>query len=318
MSTRINNLLSREEIRQLTRKSDWRGAWTVLRTWGLIALCFALLALFPHPLTFVLVVIFLGGQQLACAVLTHEAAHRTLFKTRRLNDGFTDWLCARPIWTDVARYRQHHLKHHAHTGTDRDPDMSLVTPFPTARRSLVKKILRDISGLTGLRRILGLVGMDLGMLEYTVAAEVKHCPRNGRRWTDYAAEGLRNMSPMLLSNLLLFAILAACGVAWAYSAWVVAYLTSFSLFLRIRSIAEHACLPGGEDILTNTRTTRAGWLARLTVAPMQVNYHQEHHLMASVPCYRLPAMHRLLKQQIPLLPAPDYRQVLKLASSRSH
>ena len=310
----IKDLLNRDEIRELTAKSDWRGAWAVFRTWGIIGLTFATLAAYPHPVTFIIAVFILGGQQLACAILTHEGAHRTLFKTRRLNDGLTDWLCARPIWTDVLRYRQHHLKHHAHTGTDKDPDMSLVTPFPTTQISLSKKFFRDLIGLTGLRRIIGLVGMDTGMLKYTVAAEVERIPRGDRSTLDYAREGIKNMAPVIISNAVLAGILAACGVLWLYSAWVVAYLTSFSLYIRIRSIAEHACLPGGEDIFDNTRTTDAGWLAKLTVAPMHVNYHQEHHLMASVPFYRLPKMHQLLKHKAIATHAPGYADVLKLAA----
>ena len=38
------------------------------------------------------------------------------------------------------------------------------------------------------------------------------------------------------------------------------------LFVRIRSIAEHGCLPRSPDMFLNTRTTQAGWLARMTVA----------------------------------------------------
>lgn len=313
--TSIKDLLSRDEIRELTAKSDWQGAWAISKTWGLIALTFAVLALFPNPLTFILAVFILGGQQLACAILTHEAAHRTLFKTRALNDQLSDFLCARPIWTDVFRYRQHHLQHHAHTGTEKDPDMSLVTPFPTTRKSLWKKTWRDLSGRTGIRRLIGLIGMDIGVLKYTVAAEVERIPRGDRRAWDYAREGIKNIWPVVLSNAALASILAACGALWVYSAWIVAYLTTFSLYIRIRSIAEHACMPGGEDIFENTRTTQAGLLARLTVAPMHVNYHQEHHLMASVPYYRLPVMHKLLRERGKTGPAPSYTDVLKTATA---
>ena len=37
-----------------------------------------------------------------------------------------------------------------------------------------------------------------------------------------------------------------------------------------------------------------GWLARATVAPLRVNYHREHHLMAGVPYFNLPVMHHML------------------------
>jgi fatty acid desaturase len=316
MKIAVKNLLSREEIKALTQKSDLRGAWAMLQTWLLISSSFILLALFPNPVSFVLVVLMLGGQQLACAILAHDASHRTLFKTAWMNTVLTDWLCARPIWLDVERYRHHHMRHHAHTGTKNDPDMSLVDPFPTTPASLRRKLLRDIAGLSGLRRIVGLVLMDVGVLKYSVSSEVERLPRNARGVLGYVLTGLRNMTPMLLSNLVLAVILAACGALWVYSAWVVAYLTSFSVYMRIRSIAEHACLPGGEDVQNNTRTTAAGWLARLTVAPFHVNYHQEHHLMASVSFYQLPNLHALLMQRQPGVAVPSYREVLRLAGAR--
>lgn len=315
MSAAIRDVLSREEMAALTRKSDLRGGWAIAQLWLTIAATFALLAAFPNPLTFVLAVFILGGQQLGCAVLTHEAAHTTLFRTRWMNEVLTDWLVARPIWTDVKRYRQHHMGHHAHTGIDGDPDLSLVHPFPGSRASLRRKLLRDLSGRSGIRRVIGLIGMDLGILKYTVAAEVERLPQEGRTLRDYLRDGLRHMGPVIIANGVLAGVLAACGALWAYSAWVVAYLTTFSLYVRIRSIAEHACTEGGAEVLKNTRTTHANWLARLTVAPFQVNYHVEHHLTASVPYYRLRKLHRKLRERGLVEPASGYGEVLRLAST---
>jgi len=314
--TRATDVLSRDEIRQFAERSDFAGWWAVGSTWAVIAACFAVLARWPQPLTWLAVVLVLGGRQLALAILSHEAAHRTLFRRTVLNDRIGNWLCAYPVWNDVLRYREHHLGHHARTGTEADPDTSLVAPFPTTRKSLVRKLLRDASGLSGLRRIVGQLLMDIGVLKYTVAASVTPRPRDGRSWRDYAAEGWRNMRGMLLVNALLATALALTGGLWLYAAWVLAYLTTFSLYLRIRSIAEHACTAPGSDILRNTRTTDAGWLARMTVAPFNVNFHIEHHLLASVPWFRLPALHRLLRERGAVEPAPGYVAVLRMASAR--
>ncbi len=313
---KLSELFSRDEITLLTQRSNLRGAWAVLSAWTVIAACFALLAVFPNPLTFVAVVIVLGGRQLALAIISHEATHRTLFRTPWLNDFIGDWLCARLIWNDLPRYRQHHLKHHTYTGTPADPDISLITNLPTTRQSLRKKFFRDLTGQTGVRRIAAQFLMDIGVYGYTVAAEVTRLPRNGRHWADYARAGLRNMWGVVLVNVLLASALAAAGVLWTYWAWVAAYLTTFSLFIRIRSIAEHACLEQSADMFKNTRTTRAGWLARMTVAPIYVNYHLEHHVMASVPFYRLPLMHKLMRARDAVPVPPGYVDVLRLAASR--
>jgi fatty acid desaturase len=62
----------------------------------------------------------------------------------------------------------------------------------------------------------------------------------------------------------------------------------------VRDIAEHGMVPSLDDPLRNTRTTRAGFLARLALAPYWVNHHLEHHLLAFVPCWKLPQVHALL------------------------
>ncbi|MDO9001902.1 MAG: fatty acid desaturase family protein [Aquabacterium sp.] len=312
---RPSDVLSREEIAQFTARSDLAG-WSALGfTWGVIALCFAALIWFPHPLTYLLVVVVLGGRQLALAILLHEGAHGTLFKTRWLNNHAADWLAGRWIWVDVARYREHHLKHHAHTNQAGDPDLSLVKPFPASRSSVRRKFLRDLSGLSGLRRIVGQVLMDMGVLQWTVAADIVKLPRDGRRWHDYAAEGLRRMSGFIVLHALLATALALSGHLWVYSAWWVAYLTTFGVFMRLRSMAEHACTERSGNMLRNTRSTRAGFLARMTVAPIRVNFHIEHHFMASVPYFRLPKLHKVLRERGIVPPSPSYWDVLKMVSS---
>jgi fatty acid desaturase len=312
---KATSVFTREELAKLSRHSDLAGAWTVASTWAVIALTFAALARWPNLLTFLVAVVVLGGRQLALSILMHEAAHRSLFRSRWLNDVATDWLCARVMWNDVERYRKHHLRHHMHAGTEQDPDVSLVEAFPTTRRSLARKILRDITGVTGLKRIVGLVLMDAGVLEYTVAGDARRRPRDGRTAFDYFRDGARHMAGVVITNVALALALAATGHAWLYWAWVAAYMTTFSVFVRVRSFAEHACTKGGPDVFDNTRTTRAGWLARATVAPIHVNYHLEHHLLVSVPHYRLRAMHRMLRERGATLAAPSYLDVLRTVTS---
>ncbi|MCC2656660.1 MAG: fatty acid desaturase [Panacagrimonas sp.] len=315
---RPGDLLTREQIRALTHRSDLGGWLTVLWTWTTIAAIFVMLALWPNAFTFVLAVVLLGGRQLALFIVAHDAAHRTLFRTRRLNDVVGDWLAARFIFNDVRRYREHHMRHHAHTGTDGDPDLSLVRPFPTTRRSLAKRFLRDLTGQTGVRRLAAQFLMDIGVFGYTVAAEVEHLPNAGRTTRDYVRAGLRNFAPSLIAQLALLGVLAALGHAWLYGAWAVAYMTTFSLYVRIRSMAEHACMEMSPHPLRNTRTARAGLFARMTLAPLNVNYHREHHLMASVPWYRLPALQRALREQGLGRgeSLPGYADVLRLVGSR--
>lgn len=313
---RLKELFTREQIQQLTQRSDWRGAWAIASTWAIIAGAFAMLAAWPHALTFILALVVIAGRQLCLAILQHEGSHGTLFKSRWANEVLTDWLCARPVWQNLPKYRVHHLRHHTHTGTETDPDLSLHAGYPTSRRSMARKVLRDLSGLTGLKALYGLLLMDAGVIKWTVSNHIERIERGDRRWHHYLVSALRNMTPMLITNGAIWGVLALTGHAWLYGVWVLAYVTPFPLFIRIRSIAEHGCLERTPDMFLNTRTTRAGWLARLTVAPLRVNYHLEHHVMASVPYYRLPLMHRWLREKQAVPATDSYAAVLHLASSR--
>ncbi|MEK1908351.1 MAG: fatty acid desaturase family protein [Pseudomonas sp.] len=321
--TKISDLFSREEIKALTQRSDWRGAWAVFSTWAVLALTFAALAwvqvnlpLWALLLALPLALAIIGGRQLCLAILQHDAAHGTLFKSKWGNDVLADWLCARPVWNELHKYRPYHLVHHAKTSTEDDPDLSLVSGFPTTRQSLLRKLARDLFGVTGAKFVLGRVLMDAGVLKWTVANDVQRLPQAGRRWWDYPLTFLANAAGMLITNGLLLAVLWASGHAWLYAVWALAYVTPFPLFIRIRSMAEHACLEPSRDTLRNTRTTRAGWLARAFVAPIRVNYHIEHHLMASVPFFRLPQLHALLRERGHVPVPPSYWQVLRLVSGK--
>jgi fatty acid desaturase len=312
---KVADVLTREEIARLTARSDLRGAWAVASTWAVIAGAFALLARWPGPFTFGLALVLIGGRQLALAILMHDASHGSLFRTPWLNRFVGDWVCGRPIWNDLAKYRVHHLVHHAKAGTEEDVDISLVASLPTTRVSLARKFARDLGGVTGVKFLLGRLLMDAGVLEFTVAHAVRRLPRDGRAWHDYVRSAIRNMAPMLAVNALLFGALAAAGHPRLYGVWVLAYMTTFSLFVRIRSMAEHACTQMTSDVFGNTRTTRAGWLARMTVAPVRVNYHLEHHFVMTVPYFRLPELHALLLERGAVAEPPGYLDVLRLVSS---
>ncbi|RZU47862.1 fatty acid desaturase [Fluviicoccus keumensis] len=318
---KVTDLFSREEIQRLTARSDAWGAWGIASTWALVGAGFALCgwaltlpvaAMIPVGM---LGLALLGGRQLALAILTHEASHKTLFASGWANDVLADWLCARPLGLDLAKYRVHHLIHHTKTGTPEDTDISLVAGLPCSRVSLLRKFARDLSGLTGLKFLLGRVLMDAGYLKWTVASQVEKLPQDGRTAWDVVKTFAGNTWKAVVMNALLFGALAAAGHGELYLAWVLAYLIPYPLFIRIRAMAEHAGTEKSADMFRNTRTTRAGLIARTFVAPCHVNFHIEHHAMASVPYYRLPEAHALLRARGMVDEPPGYLAVLDRLSS---
>src|SRR5262245_31121792 len=110
------DVLTLDELRELSRTSDLRGAWLVLHAWGMIAAAMAVYAAWPSALTFVAAVAVIGSRQLGLLVLMHETAHWRLFTDLRPNTWVGSWLCAFPLWTDLRAYRREHHAHHRHTG----------------------------------------------------------------------------------------------------------------------------------------------------------------------------------------------------------
>lgn len=319
---KISEFLTRDEIRMLNERSDAMGFAAVGFTWAVIVGTMAALVWASTQPLWIAVPVFvvgfcvLAGRHLGLAILHHEAAHKSLFKTVWLNDFIGDWLVARPTWNDVTKYRPHHFEHHRKTNQPEDTDLSLVEGFPTTRASLTRKLVRDLLGLTGLKYLVGRVLMDAEVVKWTVANDAVRLPRNGRKWWHYLAAFVKNSSGMILTNVALYLACAASGHGWLYGVWVASYVTPFPLFLRIRSLAEHACTDLSTDMFLNTRTTHAGFLERATVAPIRVNFHIEHHVMPSVPYFRLPLLHRMLRERGVVSEPLRYSDVLRIVSSK--
>jgi fatty acid desaturase len=286
-----------DEIRALRELSNLRGALAIATNWGLIAAAMAVVAIAPPaalPLAIPLAVFVIGARQLGLAVLMHEAAHRTLLRARRWNDRGASWLAAYPIYSSLELYRPYHLQHHAHTGTEQDPDLGLARGWPVSRASMQRKLARDLLGITGVKRL-------IAQTRFLIAtARGVHRDRSDAVvlvGSGSAAAARTALIGAALSQLALIGLCTAAGHPLLYLLWAGAWLTSYSLCMRIRSIAEHAMTGDATDPLSNTRTVRAGPWERLFIAPNRVNYHLEHHLVMTMPHHNLPRFHQLLRQR---------------------
>ncbi|OUS26872.1 hypothetical protein A9Q99_16795 [Gammaproteobacteria bacterium 45_16_T64] len=301
----IKSQLKPEEIQYFTAKSDTSGLLVILLNWSLIIAAFAIAGLWPSALTIIVSMILLAGRQLGLSVLMHECGHRSLFKSRQLNESIGRWLTAAPLFLDMNSYAKGHLVHHRNAGTEQDPDLNNYRNYPIQSRSLVRKFWRDITGQTALRLI---------NAAHSTKSNVMNSPT--RDPDSLVVRSNTTVKDGLIVNGALLLALSLCGAPWLYALWVIAYFTFYMLFLRIRQIAEHAAVPNlfDQDPRKNTRTTYANILERLLVAPNRVNYHLEHHILASVPIYKLPEFHQHLLSQghykeTPI--APNYLAVLK-------
>lgn len=274
----IQDVLTRDEIDEIGRRDNLRAAWVVACNFVIFTAIFAAMAIWPNPLTILLGIVLLGGRQLGFAVLVHECGHGTFFDSKKLNEVIGDWLGAAVNFEDMRRYARGHLAHHRLAGTSEDPDLPNYQDYPITRDRLRRKLWRDISGQTGIKQTRAL---------FKALLKFNQQPQQRR----YA------LARGVVVHGLLLGTFVFLGAPWLYLIWWVAFLTSFRVVTRLRQVAEHANVPDLHDLdpRLNTRTIVAPWYDRLIFCPLGVNYHLEHHMMASVPIYNLPKMHRLLR-----------------------
>lgn len=264
-------VLTKDEIQRFSERNNWSALRIVAGNWLMIVAIFAAVAYWTHPVSIVAAIILLGGRQLGITVLVHDCGHGTLFTRLSWNRFVAYWLAAPFVFSDAKAYRVRHNKHHRLGGTEDDPDLQNYVNYAVSRKSFIRKITRDLTGRTGIKTLY------------------------------YSAKGYgpRAVTSWILGQAFLFGVLYLSGHGWLYLLWPIAYLTTFMVVVRIRQAAEHASVPDltDPDPRKHTRTTYARWWERLLVAPNYVNYHLEHHILASVPCYRLPEFHAYLKAQ---------------------
>lgn len=293
----ITKYLTPQERKELTQKNDWLATYEVLHTWASIIVVFAVVYFYPHPLVILTALFVMGGRQLACSIIMHDAGHFALFNNKSINDFVGRWLGSYMILNDMFKYRNYHLEHHLTTGTAEDPDISLTKGYPTSVASMCRKLFRDLSGATGIKSQLGMLYMQLGYLKYSLAKDIQKLSQKDRTWKEFFTTAFHNLSGPIAAQLILFGVLSFFASPWLYLFWIVALLTTFNFSIRIRAMAEHSMVEDSEDTMRNTRTTYANWIEKILFAPHNVNYHVEHHLLMSVPSYNLPKMHHLLKER---------------------
>lgn len=299
-----SEILNKFQLSEIRQKSDMRNIIALLFDWGMMALGISLFYLFPNFLTFLISTVIIGSRQFALAVLAHDGAHHLLFKNAKINDFVSQWFCAYPVFQDNRVYRPYHLKHHRFTETEDDPDISLSAPFPITKKSFARKVIRDLSGITGYKRYSSVVK---GILKTEASSSMTKITKIWDKSRGF-----------LITNSVIFLLISYFS-HWSlfFMLWWFPAFTYYSLIIRIRNIAEHCVTPGNTEF-DNTRTTRASYLIRFLLAPHRVNFHLEHHLFMVCPWYNLPKAHSMMIEngyQDKMCLEESYRNVLAKAVS---
>lgn len=274
---------------QLRRIPSWRNAGSVA-SFYVQTLAILWLALWiSNPLTYALAFLLMGRAFAQVAALMHEAAHRTLFANRRLNDWTGRWLLGYPSFTNTDGYRRVHMAHHREEFGPDEPDIPLYVGYPISRASFRRKLVRDATGRTGWK-----------LLRQQLAG-----------WRSPVPVIRHTLWKILAVQALLLAVAIAVGRWWLYPVfWLLPYLTVWRVINRLRSIAEHGGLEASKDRRVTTHTVRQHLLARFWLVPYRIGWHLAHHVDAGVPFRHLPRYHRAMVESgyvVPALEWPSYR-----------
>ena len=286
--------LPQELIRRLTQRSAWRATLPILMDFAVIALAaaVALAFWFSLPIT-IIAVLIIGTRQHALFVIAHDAAHYLLFENRKVND-LAGRACATVQGLSMCTYRVIHRLHHNNLYGELDPDTALHGGYPRGRAYLVKKLLKDLAGLTAWKTYAYFLGGAPALNTQTNVA---------LRPLDDTSSKLKDEARNDRNFVIAFHVAALVFFAWSgylvqyLVLWILPLVTVVQAILRLRAIAEHGATTDFSSPLTAARTNVApAWLAWL-IFPHHVNYHIEHHLYASVPHYHLPELHREMAQR---------------------
>ncbi|HEX9433196.1 MAG TPA: fatty acid desaturase family protein [Burkholderiales bacterium] len=281
--------LPKELVQELTRRSAWRASAAVLEDFAVLAAAIAVaLAHWPNPLVLVPAILIIGTRQHALFIIAHDAAHYLLYQRRWLNE-VVGRTCAMVQGLSMCTYRVIHRLHHNNLYGALDPDTALHGGYPRGRMYLIKKLAKDLSGLTAWKTYAYFLGGAPGLNTATNLA-VRPLDDTSAK---LCSEARHDRNAVIFLHLMVLLLFAVSGYLLQYLVlWVLPLVTVVQAILRLRAIAEHGATTDFSSPLTAARTNLGPAWLRWLIFPHNVNYHVEHHLYASVPQYHLPRLHQ--------------------------
>ena len=260
------NLVTPAELRALSERSDLRGALQMGSHLGAIAVVAVL-----HGQAMGTGWVWLTGFALGVLInflyaAQHELSHATVFKTRAVNEWFGRAIGFVEIFP--RDYDQiMHFAHHQYTQNwERDGEL-LREPYT------LTSYLLWLSGITYWRnRVFGVVRRARGII---VEPYIRH---------EEEARVIRE-SRWHLAGYAAIAVLSLVFQSWAaLTFWLIPMVLTKPVH-QLQNTIEHLGLSHEDDILENTRSTRANAVIRWLC--WQMPYHTAHHVFPAVPFWKL-------------------------------
>ncbi len=275
------------KIRPLMEKSDARAGRDAVLWLGFMAL-FAAFALVLWPswwsLPFWLAYGVLYGS--GSDSRWHECGHKTAFKTAWMNEALYQIASFMLIRNPVV-WRASHVRHHTDTIiVGRDPEIQAMRPPD------LTKLMFNIFGVPDFVTSLSRLFLHMrGRLHPDEATFVREKDRGrvflvARIWVGIFAATI--LTSLALGSMLPLMLIGGPRI---YGSWHMVMTGSLQHLGLAENVSDHRL---------NTRTVLMNPISRFIY--LNMNYHVEHHMFTMVPYYHLPALHALIRHD---LPAPE-------------
>jgi fatty acid desaturase len=260
--------------------------WALLQTAGVVVAAGWIGTWWSYLLAFLV----MGRGHCQLNILGHEAAHKLLFRSRRLNDLCGRWLLGYPGLQGMLSYRRAHMAHHRDEMGPDEPDAGLYDGYPISPDSLRRKLTRDLLLISAIKNLRGLLYV-------------------ARRRT----AGGREARQVIAVQLVLLGAACAWGRPLLYPVcWLLPWMSLWKVSNRLRAIAEHGGMARADDRRLTTHVIRQSRLARFLMVPYNTGWHLAHHVDIGVPFRHLPRFHDELVRSGWVVPELEYPGYLAL------
>ncbi len=288
--------IDKKVYKQLCQRSDAKAWFHTILYFGLLFIT-GLIAIYSWGTWYAIPAFILYGSVYACSnARWHEYGHRTVFKSRKLNDFFY-YISSFIAFFEPISWRWSHANHHSKTRY-LDLDIEIADPRPTNLRILffteffgyyrVKAELQKIFKHS-LRIFTSQNSFSDEEAKISVADLVPDREKNKMVWSSRIFVGIIFLTialSIILQSFLPLLLIITPQIYGGPLLWILAF-------------PQHAAMKfDSHDHRETTRTVILGpILGTFFYANMQ--YHIEHHSCPQIPFYNLPKFHELIKDQLP-------------------
>lgn len=287
--------VDRATLAELNKRSDWKGLLQALGHLGLLTLtgAAAWLAVGRLPLVVVLLILFIHGTFWAFLLNGfHELCHKTVFKSKALNNIFLQ-IFSFLGWHNPVFFWASHQEHHKYTLFP-PQDLEVVLPTRLTLTDFLKSAVINPWGLY--HSIRGYLRVSFGKID--------------GQWGNYLFPETDPAYRQTLFNqaryhLIGHALLVIVSLALGW--WMLPIIVTLAPFYGgwLIFLVNNTQHTGLVDMTNDYRLcVRTIYLNPfLQFVYWHMNFHTEHHMYAAVPCYNLAKLHKAIKADLPHCPS---------------